>query len=106
MDLDLEVIKYLDDSAKNRYAKLERLFDSDGWKICVKLFGELAEMAKDRAANAQTWEDNRFAAGQRYAYTHFTKLEDVTEAEFQKLADEAKEAASKIDSSEDEQEYE
>jgi hypothetical protein len=105
--MDLDSIKYLDDSQKNRYAKLERLFDSDGWKICVKLFEELAEMAKERGANAQTWEDNRFAAGQRFAYTHFTKLEDVTEAEFQKLADDAKESAGKAaDSAQDEQEYE
>lgn len=106
MDLDLETIKYLDDSQKNRYAKLERLFDSEGWKLVVKLFGELSTMAMERAANAQTWEDNRFAAGQRFAYTHFTKLEDVTEAEFQKLADDAKEAAGKVDSSDDEQEFE
>jgi len=93
MDLDLETIKHLDDSQKNRYAMLERLFASDGWKIVSKLSGELAEMSKERAANAQTWEDNRFAAGQRFAYTHFVKLEDVTEAEFQKLADDNKEKA-------------
>lgn len=103
--MDLESIKFLDDGAKNRYAKLERLFDSDGWKIVMKLAEELSAMSMERAANAQTWEDNRFAAGQRFAYTHFTRLEDVTEAEFQKLADDARALASKVDD-EDDEDYE
>jgi N-acyl-L-homoserine lactone synthetase len=105
--MDLESIKYLDDSQKNRYAKLERLFDSDGWKLVVKLFAELAEMTKERCIDAHTWEANRFAAGQLWGYIHVTKLEEATEAEFQQMANIAKEAANKAaDSSDDEQEFE
>lgn len=89
--MDLEHIKYLSDDAKNRYAMLERLFDSPGWALVVKLAAEWSETAKERAASAQTWEDNRFAAGQRFAYYHFTKLEEATELEFQQMAEKAKE---------------
>lgn len=88
--MDLDEIKYLDDTAKNRYAQLERLFDSDGWRLVTALASELAESCKERAANAQTWEDNRFAAGQRLAYVHITKLEEATETEFQAMAQSAK----------------
>lgn len=88
--MELDQIKYLDDGMKNRYAKLERLFDSDGWKLVMLLCAEWSEQSKERAASAQTWEDNRFAAGQRMAYFHLTKLEEATEREFIQLAEEAK----------------
>lgn len=93
-------IKFLSDEDKTRYMMYDRLFSTVGWAAVVALCTELASQATNRAAFAKTWDDNRLAIGNGYAYTHVANLQDLTEAEYQGKADAAKAAKEAADESE------
>ncbi|SRR6266404_1432602 len=88
--MDLEALKYLSDEDKNRYMVLERLFSQPGWKLVTSLMEQLALEARDRAAFAKSWDENRIAIGQGYGYNMVASLQDSTEAEFEQKATAAK----------------
>jgi hypothetical protein len=95
--MDLDALKYLSDEDKNTYMILERLFSQPGWKLVVALAEKLSLEARDRAAFAKSWDDNRIAIGQGYAYNHIASFEDSTQAEFEQKAGAAKEKAADKD---------
>lgn len=84
--MDLNQLKHLTDEQKTRYMQLERLFAQPGWDLVEALAQELAMSAKDRAAFAKSWDANRIAVGQGYAYSHIASLRDNTEKEYEALA--------------------
>lgn len=90
-------IKFLSDEDKTRYMMYDRLFSTTGWAAVVSLCVELAAQATNRAAFAKSWDDNRLAIGNGYAYTHIANLQDLTETEYQQKADAAKSAQEAAD---------
>ena len=88
--MDLQMLKYLSDEDKTRYMVLERLFAQAGWKLLVEECQKWALAAKDRAAFAQTWDQNRLAVGNGFAYDHISRLEEITETEYEQKAEAAK----------------
>ncbi len=90
-------IKFLSDADKTRYMMYDRLFSTTGWAAVVALCTELAAQATNRAAFAKSWDDNRLAIGNGYAYTHIANLQDLTETEYQQKADAAKAEAQAAD---------
>lgn len=82
MQLDAEQIKYLDEEQKTRYATLERFFSHPGWALVVSLAKDMADTNHNKAANAASWDENRYARGARDAAQYFTSLEDRTVADF------------------------
>jgi spore maturation protein CgeB len=88
--MDLDQIKYLPDPLKDRYAKLERVFQSDGWALVVDFAKQRATEAQARIVNASTWEDVLLNRGRLQVYAELATLNDTTEAEFAQLAENAK----------------
>ena len=85
-------LKYLADEHKERYRRLESLFAADGWPLLVALCKKQAVEAHNRAANSQTWEQNRMNVGLRTAYEHIAVIEKATYAEFTEIAETARQA--------------
>lgn len=81
--MDLNHLKFLSDEDKERYMKLERLWSQPGWELVVELARQLAEAHKNRATFANTWEQNRLALGSALAYDHISRLQELTEAEYE-----------------------
>lgn len=100
--MDLESLKYLSDEDKNRYMTLERMFQSDGWKVLMAWAVENHEQQMIRAVMAPSWEDHRIATGARLALEQVIRFEQTTEAEYQQRAEDAMLSAE----SDDEVEYE
>lgn len=88
--MDLDALKFLDDNDKERYMVLERLFNQPGWQLVVALATQSALDAKERAAFATSWDQNRLAVGSGLAYTHISNLQNITEAEYVQKAESAK----------------
>lgn len=82
MQLDAEQIKYLDEEQKSRYSTLERFFAHPGWSLIKSLANDMAETNHNKAANAQSWDENRYARGARDAAQYFSTLDERTEADF------------------------
>lgn len=89
--MELEDLKYLTDEQRERYMTMERLFEQPGWTLVEKWAGINRDEAKERAANAQSWEDNRIAVGLRIAYDTFSKMRDINEREYMQLAQDQRE---------------
>lgn len=100
--MDLDQLKLLTDEQRDRYLKLEKLFGMPGWAIMEKWAEGNRDEARDRAASASTWEENRIAVGQRIAFDTFANLRRISEMEFEMLA--ANNAAEKEEESEDDHE--
>jgi len=83
----MEVLKNLDDNQTDRYMKLERVFESDGWPLLEEWFTQKAEVARQRAAHANSWDENRIAVGQEGAYTELVNLRDSTMQQFEVAAE-------------------
>ena len=90
--MDLDDLKYLEPDERERYMKLERLFGTPGWDVIARWAEMNRDEARDRAASAQTWEENRIAVGMRMAYDMFAQLQKVHELEFEELARERRAA--------------
>lgn len=78
----------LNPAERERYSDLERMFASRGWKIFVALAKKNAAEGIQRAAFAQSWEQNRAAIGYSHAYNEMANLEVATLAEFEGKANE------------------
>lgn len=87
--MDLEQLARLDDASKERYVKLERMFDTPGWAIIEEWAKTNAQQQLLQGAYAGTWEANRMAAGARLVYESVASLRESTEAEFVAKAEEA-----------------
>jgi predicted DNA binding protein len=101
--MDLDEINLLTDQQKQKYMSLMRMFESDGWKIMDAWASANSDEARERAAMAATWEENRIYAGQRVVYDIVRKLPEINEQEYAILAQqnrEAKEEESEVDPSE------
>jgi hypothetical protein len=100
--MDLNELKFLSDEDKDRYMKLERLWSQPGWALVIELAAQLAATHKDRATFAQTWEANRMALGSAFAYDHISRLQELTEAEFEQKVEAARTANRDADEEENE----
>lgn len=87
--MDLEQLARLNDAEKDRYVKLERMFDTPGWKIVEDWARQNAQQQMLRAAHATSWEQHQMATGARLVYETVASLRDTTEAEFTAKAEEA-----------------
>ena len=84
--LDMIELQNLTDEQQQRYMSLERLMESDGWPLIAEWAAAEAEAAKQRALNAQTWEENRIAVGQLFVFEQVAQLDEGIENEFRQLA--------------------
>jgi hypothetical protein len=91
--MDLEQIKYLSNEEKDRYAKLERLFSSDGWTLVEEWAKQLHSDATARVLSATSWDVNRVFTGARAAYNEVATLREATEEQFVQMAEAARAAA-------------
>ncbi len=87
--LDQASLAHLDDAQRQRYMTLERLFDTDGWKLLVEFSKSNAGLQEQRIINAQNWETHRHASGARAVYLQFANLQEQFEQEFSAIAEEA-----------------
>jgi hypothetical protein len=85
--MDLTQLKFLSDEDKERYMSLERLWSQPGWALVVELAKQLASGHRDRATFANTWEQNRMALGSALAYDHISRLQEITETEYEQKVD-------------------
>jgi hypothetical protein len=100
MQLNEVQLSLLTDQQRDRYNKLESLFEHPGWKI-VQEFAETSAAAQSqRALEAPNWDQHRLATGARVAFTQIAQLPLVTENEFANLA--AQQAQAQEDAEEDE----
>jgi len=89
MDM-MEVLKWLPDAEKPRVAALEDMFGSPGWRIIQEWANDAKEAAVMRAANAQSWADNRIAYGQVLVYDDVVNMAERIMLEYATYADEAR----------------
>jgi hypothetical protein len=91
--MDMELLQHLSAEQKDKYAKLDRLFGSEGWELVMQWARLNFDEASLRCATVNTWEENRVAVGQRLAFYKLGTLAETTENEFTELAAQAREAA-------------
>jgi hypothetical protein len=93
-------LSLLTDEQRERYAKLEDLFDHPGWEI-VKQYAEAGVASQGmRAMNATSWAEHQQATGARLAFQQVAALPEISYNEFASLAAEAafeQEEADEID---------
>lgn len=93
-------LSLLTDQQRERYNKLESLFEHPGWKIVQEFAETSAGSQAERSLNARTWDEHRLATGARMAFAQVANLPVVTENEFSNLA--AQQAQAKEETEEDE----
>lgn len=100
MSLNEVQLSLLTDEQRDRYSKLEKLFEHPGWKI-VQEYAQAGVTSQGmRAMNAINWNEHQQATGARLAFAQVASLPDVTHTEFANLAAEAalaQEEADEID---------
>ncbi len=84
--MDQQLLNSLTDAQKSRFARLERLFKSEGWKDVMAWAALNSEDQKQRQLHAPTWEQNRLAYGAWLAFDMLASLEETTLKEFEALA--------------------
>lgn len=82
----MEVLKNLSNDQSELFQKLEALFDSDGWTVVETWAKNKAEAARNRAAYASSWEENRMAVGAEAVYNEFANLPSSTMNDFEAMA--------------------
>lgn len=87
--MDLDRLKLLDPEQKERYMRLERLFEQPGWQDVLKWALVNKVSALGRELNALNWETNREYHGARLAFEMVQGLQDSTELEFEAMASDA-----------------
>jgi uncharacterized protein YbaP (TraB family) len=85
--MDLEQIKYLPAELKDRYRKLEAVFNEPGWELIVELAMQRFEDARARQLSAQNWDAALLNRGAAHAYAMLANLRETTEQEFAAIAD-------------------
>lgn len=92
MDLNThETMKFLTDTERDRFVKFQALFESDGWHLLVEYAQAKAAEATQRAALADSWENNRLAVGYRGAWGEISNIENQFMNEFDAIAAERRE---------------
>lgn len=89
MALNEVQLSLLTDDQRERYAKLESLFEHPGWQIVQEYAQAGVASQAQRAMNATSWNEHQQATGARLAFSQVAALPDVTHAEFSNLAAEA-----------------
>jgi hypothetical protein len=85
--MNLEQIKNLPDGMKDRYSKLEAIFNSPGWDLVIEWAKARREGAEQRQLHASVWDHVLVNRGAGFAYAELETLRDTTEAEFAALAE-------------------
>ena len=80
--MNTEQIKHLPDELKDRWRKLEKVFDSQGWALIEELAQQRRDDARNRQLNANTWDIALVHRGVALAYNELANLREVTEHEF------------------------
>lgn len=83
----MEILKNLTADQQESFIKLEETFGTDGWGLLKKWAEDRAVAAKDRAAYAGSWEENRIAVGAEQVYLQIASLGDSFVTEFAELAE-------------------
>lgn len=89
MALNESQLAMLTDEQRERYNKLESLFEHPGWQIVKEFVDASATSQGLRALNAVSWNEHQQATGARLAFTQVANLPEVTYNEFANLAAEA-----------------
>jgi hypothetical protein len=97
----VEILKHLTEDQRQRYLLLEKTFDSDGWPLIIEWATKRANECHSRAANANSWDDNRISVGAREVYLQIANMRDSTTMEFSKMAEANLLRASEEDSYDD-----
>lgn len=91
--MNLEQIKHLPDDAKERFRKLESVFNSPGWDLVMEWAKTRRTEAQNRQLSAGTWDHALINRGAGYAYAELESIREVTEAEFAAIAEQNAELA-------------
>lgn len=90
----MEILKNLTSDQAIRFGKLEKTFETDGWKLLVEWATTQSKLWRDRAALSESWDDNRIAVGKMAVFKEFITLEQSVTNEFEAQADANLETAS------------
>lgn len=85
--MDQEQLNYLTPQQRERYLKMQSLFEQPGWAIVQEWAQVNIKDALERGANSHSWEANRIAWGERLVYEILAQMEDINEREYTTLAD-------------------
>ena len=80
--MNIDQLQSLDPELKARYIKAERWYASDEWKDLKEWLLVEIENAKERAAFADSWDQNRLNMGAVYAYQLQVNQETIAFQEF------------------------
>jgi hypothetical protein len=97
MALNEVQLSLLTDQQRERYSKLESLFEHPGWKIVQEFADTSASAQAQRALEAPNWDQHRLATGARHAFAQVASLQEVTENEFANLAAQSAQAREELD---------
>lgn len=81
-----DILNELTDNERDQYAKLENLFMHPGWALAQEIFELGAKESYQRAAFAQSWEQNRMAVGEHSVWSRVVNLSEYVETNFRELA--------------------
>lgn len=98
--MDLDTLNNLTDEQKTQYMRVERTFESDGWKDIERWAEQNAEQSAIRQLNASTWEQARVEHGMRLAFLMLANLRETTELEYQARAQQNLEEKQRVDETE------
>jgi hypothetical protein len=98
--MDLEQINLLPAEMKDRYAKLERTFDSPGWALIMEWAASQHAAHQAAELNSKSWEDTLLNRGARTAYGVMQMLQKYSEQEFEAAAATVQEQKRRIDEEE------
>lgn len=87
MALELNELVYLTDQEKEEYMTFERGFDSPFWKKIQEMCEQRSVEALNRAAFANSWDENRVANGERVVWDFLARMSDIMEDQFHNIAE-------------------
>jgi hypothetical protein len=91
------IVAQLPVQAREKYARLEKLFGSDGWKDIMAWAHEYADDQAQRMLTAQNWDVYLVARGANAAFRALSNLEATTLTEFEQMAAESRDEAITLD---------
>lgn len=84
--MDNVQLQYLPPDLKDRYSKLEQVFNSPGWALIVEFANTRFIEAQNRQLNAPNWDTAVLNRGAAFAYAAVENLRESTEQEFAAIA--------------------
>jgi hypothetical protein len=84
--MNLEQIKHLPDGDKERFRKLESVFNSPGWELVMDWAKTRRADVQNRQLSAGSWDHALLNRGAGYAYAELENLRELTEAEYAAIA--------------------